>query len=117
MFVAIFVYAAMSIQVATLQTYNGSIQSDTAGMYVLTDSELEDNFDHIYVYNQKNVKVLRLNKINMQHIGESTKILVAPSSDLEEFSSRSPYKSLKVEVPQGTTSLMTKILLAGEHHK
>jgi hypothetical protein len=117
LFVAIFFFAVLSIRVDLKQTFKCNVITDKGNIYLVIDARVKDDFDHIYTYTEKNIKVYKVDKIDLKYSDNSSYIQVQGNNEFEKFLSESNGKIIRAEIPQGSISLLRRLIPLGEYAK
>ncbi len=111
---SVIIYSTIAIKVDLTKTYECQITENDSQVLLVVQGKVTSDFEHLYVYYDKNMKVNRFKKISLSIDDDKTYIGIQGSSETAAFIQDSKAKILYAEIPQEKESLYNRMFTLGD---
>lgn len=111
---SVIIYSTIAIKVDLTKTYECEITENDSQVLLVVQGKVSSDFEHLYVYYDKNMKVNKFKKISLSLNEDKTYIGIQGSSEASALIRDSEAKTLYVEIPQEKESLYNRMFTLGD---
>lgn len=113
-FVGITLYLTLVTEIDVFNTYTGLIKMQNGKSYIVFDGKLSIDSEKVYTYIDKNSEVYEINIQSVSCDSEKSIYEVNCNNNLiTDFFIKGNGKEMKVDIPNGKTTLFTRVFLKG----